>query len=118
MKLQLRCSSAALGPKSMETLATCSVKNRSCLSAPQVRHAGSFEGGDQKSVVGGQIGPIWITALTMTCIAIQEVHLHSEEQLRGEICCGSILEQDNVTMPSQDRLAVQLVCTVATLATS
>lgn len=82
----------------MKAVATCFIKNRPCLFAPHVRHAGSIEVGYQKSIVGCQVGPIWITTLTMTCVAIQEVHLHSEEQLRDESC---IPAQDTVTSPSQ-----------------
>ena len=94
------CSWSTVGtaqilPKNLEYLINA-VATKSYVVAPAVRHAESIEVGYQNSIVGGQVGPIWITALALTRLAIGEVYLHNEEQLIVQAPIARVLAQDSL----------------------
>ena len=54
---------------------------------PPIWHAGGIEIGYKESLVGGCGGPVRITALTLSSVAIVEVHLQDEIQLSTPSRC-------------------------------
>ncbi len=61
---------------------------------PPTWHAGGIEIGYHESLIGGCGGPVRITALTLTSIAIVEVHLQVETQLSTASRCIDAVRQN------------------------
>ena len=60
---------------------------------PPTWHAGGIDIGYHESLIGGCAGPVRITALTLTSVAIVEVHLQDKIQLSTPSrCIDAILQ--------------------------